>query len=165
MAPRELVISADVLAPERIQIITISGQKISKVLRVIPAIMKDIFKLESSAFYEDEMKFDTSGDPINFYGKWRGRVRKDERTTTWYTIIVQGSESKKDGNGTTEVRMIGTITTKLPYDNPLQIAASQAYLYFSYKEQRRKYIVDSKRMLLDFDKEVRREFGVVGAET
>src|SRR3972149_9749172 len=150
--PEKMILRADILAPDYVKILTFSGQNISSVLKIIPSLMKDVFKLESSAFYEDEMKWDTTGDPINFFGACRGREKKDQRTTLFYIVKIQGSESKKDKNGTVEVRITGSILTEFPYENPFQKVLTFSYVRFSYKEQRMKYIVYGRKKLEEFER-------------
>jgi len=95
----ELQLKTDILAPRHVKTLKFSGFFPSRFLKLIPSLIKGVFRLSSTRFFEDKIKWDKSADPIEFYGEWRGRDDKDERTSVWVKIKVQGVQKEKDKHG------------------------------------------------------------------
>jgi len=158
----ELKLKADILAPQHEKILKYSGFHPSRVLKFIPTLIKDVFKITSTNFYEDFIKWDKSVDPIGFYGAWRGVDVKDFRTNLWVNVKVQGEQEEKSKKGEVTIRISGILMTTLPYTNFLEKIISRSYSYLYYSEHRRRYIAEAKRLLDIFESEVRKQLEIIG---
>jgi hypothetical protein len=159
--PDELVLSEHLLAPEYFKSIVFSGYNPASLLKVIPQLMKDAFRIESPAFYEDVVRWDVSSDPITFYAEWRAIESKDVRTNTVGTIIIQGAQNKKDKIGTVTVWILGRLQTKLPNKNVLDKMLNKTYTWLFYNNVRRTYLDEGKRRINWLDTEIRRLFDIM----
>ena len=159
----ELVLKADVLAPKDEKTLNFSVHHPSKVIDVIPGLIREVFKLTGTNLFEDKLKWDTSASVTSFYGSWRGKDSKDARTTIWAKVKVQGKQSK-DKSGSITILISGELITKLPYTNIFQKIIARAYSYMFYSERRRKYIEEARRRLDILENEMRRTFEIKGRE-
>jgi hypothetical protein len=157
-----LKLKSDVLAPHNVKTIKFSGDHTSRILKIIPPLMKNIFKITSTKFFEDSVKWDTSGDPTSFYAVWRGRDDKDARTSVWVIVKVQGDETEKDKKGNLTIYISGILVTTLPYDNAFWKVISQTYSRVFYSEQRRRYIAEARRYLEILESEIRKQLEIMG---
>jgi len=153
----ELQLKTDILAPRHVKTLKFSGFFPSRFLKLIPSLIKGVFRLSSTRFFEDKIKWDKSADPIEFYGEWRGRDDKDERTSVWVKIKVQGVQKEKDKHGEITIEITSSLVTKLPYSNFLEKALVRTYSYLFYSEQRRKYIIEARRRLNIIEDELKKE--------
>jgi len=158
----ELKLKADILLPQHEKILKYSGSHPSRVLKIIPTLVKDTFKIRSTNFYEDSIKWDTSADPIAFYGAWRGVDSKDARTSLWVNVKVQGEQEDKSKKGEVTIWISGTLVTDLPYTNILEKMISRSYSYLFYAEHRRRYIAEAKRLFEIFEGEIRKQLEMMG---
>ena len=141
----ELVITQDILAPETSKTLTITGNHPSRLLSRIPSTLPDLLMIDSSNIYEDELKWDASEPDKNyFWGRWRARVKKDQRTTLWFEVKVQGEQNTKDKHGKVTVRLKGVITSRWKFSTPIDKALGYFYLHNVYANQRLKYIEEGK---------------------
>ncbi len=152
----ELRLKSDILAPQHVKVIKISGHNPSKALKIIPSSVKRIFRLGPADFFEDRIKWDTSGEKITFFAQWRGRVKKDVRTNIWVKVRVQGKESLKDKKGDLTVWITGELLTKFPYTNFLEKFIAKSYSFFFYSEHARKYVTEAKRLFDMLENEIKR---------
>jgi hypothetical protein len=152
----ELRLRADILAPQHVKVIKVSGHNPSKALKSIPSLIKQIFRLGPADFFEDRIKWDTSGETIGFFAQWRGRVKKDARTNIWVKVRIQGKESPKDKKGELTVWITGELVTTLPYRSILEKAIARSYSFFFYSEHRRRYVVEAKRLFDILESEIKK---------
>lgn len=160
----DLVLKSDILAPEPEKTLKFSLYHPSKILGMVPELIKEIFKISGTNLFEDEIKWDTSGNVTKFYGSWRGKDAKDARATVWSKIKVLGEQSPKDKKGSIEILISGELIVKLPYKNILEKAIARLYSYWFYSEKRRKYTTEAKGRLDILENEIRRIFEVRGRE-
>jgi hypothetical protein len=156
----ELQMKADILAPEHTKVIKFSGDHPSKTFKFIPNLIKEVFKITSTNFYEDKIKWDKSDDPIGFYGEWRGVDKKDNRTTIWVKIKVQGNQTEKEKKGEVTIWISGVIITKITYSNVIDKSLFKAYSRFFYSNQRRYYIEEARTRFKILENEIKRELGI-----
>ncbi len=158
----ELQLKTDILAPKHIKTLKFSGYYPSRFLKIVPSIMKEIFKLTSTKLFEDKIQWDKSSDPIEFYGEWRGRDDKDARTSVWIKVKVHGIQREKDKNGEITIEITSTLFTKLPYSNFLEKMLVKTYSYLFYSEQRRNYIIKARRLLEVLENQLKKELETMG---
>lgn len=158
----ELQLKTDILAPRHTKTLTFSGYYPSRFLKIIPTLMKEVFRLSSTKFFEDKIKWDKSGDPIEFYGEWRGRDDKDARTSVWVNVTVQGTQKEKDKKGEVTIGITSTLVTKLPYSNFLEKILVRVYSYLFYSELRRKYVIKARKSLEILEAGLKKELERMG---
>jgi len=159
----EIKVKYDILSPEPTKSLEFTGTNVSKLISLIPDILKDIFRVEDSSIFEDELKWDVSGEDTEFFGTWRAKVSKDTRTTVWISVKIQGEENK-DKNGHVVVRMSGTITSSFSFENILEKALGWLHIRNVYSKQLRNYIEESKQQLNKLENEIRRKFQIIEQE-
>lgn len=130
-------------------------------MKMMPDIIKDTLKVEGGSVFEDKLKWDVSGDPVSFYGEWRGKYNFDGRSNAFFKIQVQGSQGAKDKMGKINITIKGSLETKFPFTTFLHRAVVLIYMYAFYNNQRRKYI-DMGKVLVDrIEDEIRSAFNLI----
>jgi len=157
----ELKIKTDVLAPESVKVLKFSGYNPTRFLKIVPDLMKEVFRLTGSKFYEDKIKWDTSTENTEFYGEWRGKDVKDGRSSVWVKIKLQGSQHDKEKNGEIMIEIKGEMVTKFGYSNFLDKALYLTYSKLFYSDLRRRYISEAKRDLEKIENELKKELEVM----
>ena len=158
--PTFLRLVTDVLSPHYDKIIKYSGDHPSKVFKIIPTLIKLTFRITSTKFYEDDVRWDRSTDIIDFYGQWRGKDEKDGRTSIWIKVRVMGKQRTKDKKGNVTIYLEPYMVTKLRYSNFFDKALARMYSYFFYGNQRRKYISRELTYIKQFEDELKKELGI-----
>lgn len=156
----DLKLLSDVFSPHYVKTLRYEGDHPSRTLKFMPNLMKSIFRVTSTNFYEDEVKWDRSSEMIEFYGQWRGKYTHDARTTFWIKVKVIGKQNAKDKKGYVTVYIHPFLVTKLPYTNFLDKALYFSYTRLFYKAQRRKYIEKQLYLSNRFEQELRKELGI-----
>lgn len=158
----DLQMKADILAPENTKVIKFSGDHPSIVLKLIPSLIKETFKVSSTNFYEDRIKWDISGDPIGFYGEWRGADKKDNKTSVWIKVKTQGEQTQKEKKGEVTIWISGIIATKFSYSNILDKSLVKIYSRLFYSEQRRRHVEEARRRFIILENEIKKQLGIGG---
>jgi hypothetical protein len=157
----DLRLSVDVFSPHYVKTLRYTGDHPSRTLKIIPNLIKSTFKITSTNFYEDEIKWDKSApETIEFFGQWRGREPKDVRTNFWVKVKVIGKQNAKDKKGTVTIYIHPYMITTIPYSNFLDRALAYTYSHFFYGEQRRKYITKDLIYLKRFEDLLKQELGI-----
>jgi hypothetical protein len=151
-------LKADILAPEHMKTLRYEGNHPSRILKIIPDLIKDVFILTGTKLFEDVIKWDVSGDPVEFFGAWRGKDGKDKRTTVWVDIKVNGKQSKEKKEGFVIVYLTAYILTDVSTKGPGGQAVTWIYKKAFYSEQRKKYIEEARKRLNTLENEIRRYF-------
>ncbi len=155
----------DVLAPNREFIADFFNvHKPTQLAKDMHDIAKWNWRIPSAATYADRLEWDTTDDPINWFGEWRYRDKKDKWTTVWIRVICQGTYDKKTKTGSVTVKVKPTMFTKFESTNPLAAGIFWFYLQTFYKGQLRKYLEMSQARVRDFDAIVRERLGITQAE-
>jgi hypothetical protein len=155
-----LRLRAEVFQPQNFKTIRYEGHHPSRVLQFIPGLMKKAFKITSTDFYEDEIKWDVSGDPIEFLGLWRAKDDLDNRTLVWTKIKVIGKQNKKDKMGFVDINIEPWMYTELPYSNIMDKMLAKSYSFLYYGNIRRKYIKRELIKLKKLENSIREELGL-----
>ncbi|MEM5778232.1 MAG: hypothetical protein QXD43_02420 [Candidatus Aenigmatarchaeota archaeon] len=158
----ELKQRTEVLAPHYVKVIKFSGNHPSRVLKFIPGLIKEIFKITSTNFFEDVIKWDNLTETNKFYAAWRGKDGKDERTTLWVDVKVQGEQNEKTKIGNVTIWLRSYLITKFPYSNSLHKLILRTYSYYFYSEQRRKYAEEARKLLNILEKEIKTQLNIGG---
>lgn len=153
----KLEIKTDILAPAHKKVLNFTGQNPSRFLKIIPDLMKVVFRLSGSKFYEDRIKWDKTTENREFYAEWRGKDDKDNRTSVWAKIKMQGSQNEKDKNGNITIEIMGEMSTTFDYSNFIDKGLYLAYSRLFYSEQRRKYVLEAKKRLETIENELKKE--------
>jgi hypothetical protein len=156
----KLRMRAEVFSPQNVKVINYSGYHPSKTLKIIPSLIRSVFRITSTDFYEDEIKWDVSGDPIEFFGQWRGKDEKDDRTLVWIKVKVDGKQNSKDKMGTVTIYIEPFMITEFPYSNFLDKSLVKTYSYFYYGNIRRDYIEEELNLLKKFEDQLREQLGI-----
>lgn len=154
-------ITTDILAPSDKKIIEYTGFHPSRIIKMMPDIIKDTLKVEGGSVFEDKIKWDVSGDPVSFYGDWRGKYAFDGHSSANFKINVQGSQGAKDRIGKVKITIKGAVETKLPFTTPFHRSAVWFYAYFFYNKQRREYIDMGKVLVNRIEDEIRSAFNLI----
>lgn len=157
-----LNIKTDILAPDHKKVLKFSGHDPTRFLKIIPDLMKSVFRLSSSKFFEDKLKWDVSSESTSFYADWRGKDDKDGRSSVWAKINAQGSFNPKDRMGKITITIEGTMVTKFKYSNFLDKALYLTYSKLFYSELRRKYVKGAKNNLETIENELKKELEAMG---
>lgn len=151
-------LKADILAPEHVKTLRYEGNHPSRALKIIPDLIRDVFRLTGTKLFEDVIKWDVSGDPVDFFGAWRGKEGKDKRTTVWVDVKVNGKQSKEKKEGFVIVYITAYILTDVSSKGPGGQAVTWIYKRALYSEQRRRYIEEARKRLNELENEIRRYF-------
>ena len=145
----------EVLAPHYLKTLKFSGYHPSRTLKIVPTLIREVFKITSTNFFEDVIKWDNSSENNMFFGAWRGKDTKDERTTLWAQIKVQGEQNEKNLKGNVTVWLRSYLITTFQYSNPLIKELLRLYAYYFYSERRRLYTEEARNLLNMLEKELR----------
>ena len=163
--PEEFKIRTDLLAPEFVKTLEFSGYDPTRLFAIIPELLKDVFKLDSPKIFEDEIKWDNAADPIKFFGHWRAKDTKDERTKVWPIIKMQGEVHTQDKRGSVTIWIYGYMEATYPWENLLDKIVTRINLWFFYAEQKRKYLEEARLRLNILESEVRKVFEIMQKES
>lgn len=155
------MIKTDILAPSDSRIIEYTGFHPSRLIRMLPDIIKDALRVEGGDVFEDRIKWDVSADPISFYGDWRGKYAFDGRSSAVFKLNIQGSQSAKDKVGKVKIVIKGAIETKFPLTTFLHRIFVPIYMYVFYNKQRREYLETGKVLIDRIEDEIRSMFNLI----
>jgi len=157
----ELRQRTEVLAPHFLKIIRYTGDNPTKVLKMMPGLIRGIFKVTSTNFFEDRFKWDNVVENNAFFDTWRGKYTEDERTTLWVDVKVQGIQNEKTKEGNVTIWLRAYLITKIPYSNFLHKVIQKIYSKYFYSDQRRMYNEKARRNLDILEKEIRAQLGMM----
>ncbi len=157
-------IITDLLAPASKKTLEYNGYHPSKIIKMMSEIIKNTLKVEGGGVFEDKIKWDVSGDPVSFYGEWRGKSSFDGRSFAVFKINVQGSQGAKDKMGKVKIGISGTLETKFPFTTPFHRSAVWFYMYAFYNKQRRGYLEAGKIIADRIEGEIRSAFNLIQRE-
>ncbi|MEM7820314.1 MAG: hypothetical protein QW761_01795 [Candidatus Aenigmatarchaeota archaeon] len=150
----------DIFVPEQIKTIVLTVENPARIFSTIQDLLLESFRRTSPDFYEDIIKWDVSGDPIEFYGSWRIRDPKDARTTVWGIVTVQGKQSVKDKSGRKPIWLKFWLVTKIPYKTPIDKSIAWLYMKMFYAERKRLYLAKAKEHFDRLENNIRAMFGI-----
>jgi len=157
----EISIKTDVYTPETTKTVSFQGYHPSRLLSAMPNLLMDVFKLESAGIYEDQFKWDDSVDPDSFYVIWRGLKGFDKFSKFVFSVVIMGTQNKKDKMGSANVTMRAEIKTTMGQKTPLHWIANRVYMSKFYNDFRRKYVKMAKEEVTQFEEEVKALFNLM----
>ena len=158
----ELKQRSEVLAPHFLKTMKFEGENTTRVLKILPSLIRSVFKVTSTNFFEDKFKWDNVSENNDFYGQWRGKYGEDKRTTLWIDVRTQGTQNEKTRKGNVTIWLRAYFITKFPYRNVLDKTLLRVYSYYVYSNQRRFYSEKTRRDLDIMEKEIRAQLGMMG---
>lgn len=154
-------ITTDILAPSEKKTIEYSGFHPSRMIKLLPEILKSAMIIKPKDIFEDKIKWDVSADPISFYGEWHINYTFDARSKAKYKIVLQGSQGAKDKMGNIKITIKGSVETSFPFTTFLHRSVFWIYNYAFYNSQRRKYIEAAKVLVDRVEDEMRSAFNLI----
>ncbi len=162
------VIKQDVLVPQHEYLREYTGNNPARLFKFIPSEMQFLWQLETSMFFEDKIYWDKSGDPITFYGEWRGKIKNmaDAFTIPWLKVRIQGYQATQTKIGTATIWIYPWLQTEFKYTNPFFDSLRYFYIKTLYQKQIHEFVKRQKEIADKFDKAIRELFEVhhVGKE-
>ena len=156
----KIQILSDVFSPHYVKTLRYEGDHPSRVLKFMPLLMRLTYRITTTNFYEDEIRWDRSSELIDFLGQWRGKFVHDARTTFWIKVKVIGRQNSKDKKGYVTIYIHPYLVTRFDNNNFLDKAFYFSYTRLFYKAQRRKYIEKQLRLADRFERELKKELGI-----
>jgi len=156
----KLEIKTDVLAPQHELSNDYEGFHPSRLLKEIPELMKATWFFTSSKFFPDFLKWDVTGDDIEFFGQWRGRDPKDRFSDAWIKVKIHGEQNKKTKAGNVNVKVYGHIETTFETKNFIDDLIKKWFIKNTYQKQIKDYIRDEAEKIAKFDGEIRTIFEI-----
>ena len=148
-------IKTNVLAPEEDITREFEGDNPAKLFNVMNEKIRSVFKVGAASFFDDKIKWDKLGDPVEFFGQWRGKDAKDQWTTFWVKVVILGKQNKKDKRGKVKIKIKPWLVTKIPYSTTFDKAMKNINMKSFYKKQIKKYVEETSRQVEEFDNELR----------
>jgi len=156
------VLKTQILSPEEEKSISFSGSNPARFFKIIPGLIKHIFKVTSSHFFEDRIKWDVGETSVQFYGMWRGEEGKDRRSRVWAQVKLQGVQNlDKEKIGEGVILLTGFVETSFPYLTILDKTLYKTYTYLYYNNQIRYYLEEARRRFQTLETELKREIGLI----
>lgn len=136
----EIKIQDDLLAPASKYVIAFKGYKPFAVIDMLPHLVKDILHISSKDFWEEDIRWDITSEPREFFAILRSRKKFDRWSKIELKFTLRGHQSSKDSYGDLELEIEGTLDTKYMYSNFLQRGLWWTFNRMFYYKQRRMYI-------------------------
>lgn len=156
----DLNLVTDVFSPHYVKTLRYEGDHPSRTLKLCPFIMRVTFRVTSTNFYEDEIKWDVSSEPVEFFGEWRGVNKIDARTSLWVKVKVIGKQNSKDKKGYATIYIHPYMKTKIPNSNALDKVLAPIYSRLFYRGQIKRYIERKLILCQRFEDDLKKELGI-----
>ena len=157
-------ITTNILAPAPSKKVQYIGPNPGRIFKLIPDMVKTTLGISSGSFWEDEIRWDASSNPVSFYGFWRGKKGLDALTTLWFVIEIRGTQDKESKQGDISVKLTGKIDTQIKYMTIIDKGLILAYQRMFYKNQRLNYIEEANRKIETLEDLIREEFNLMRIE-
>lgn len=150
----------DVFSPHYVKTLRFEGDHPSRTLKLLPFLMRMTFRITSTNFYEDDIKWDVSAEPVEFFGEWRGVSGIDERTKFWIKTKVIGKQNSEDKKGYATIYIHPYMKTKIPYSSTLDKFLAPIYSRLFYRGQIKRYIERKLYFCQKFEDDLKKELGL-----
>jgi hypothetical protein len=157
----EIQIRTDVIAPEKEYVATYKN--VSRPTQLAPEMLlmgKSNWRVPSSCAYTDKIFWDVTTDPIDWYGEWRFRDKRDDFTKVLIRVICQGTYDKKTKMGDVTIKIKPVMVTEFKWNNPIVGALWYMWFRLFYQHELRKTIRLEQVRVQEFDDEVRTMLGI-----
>ncbi len=162
MGKTKIVIQEDCLAPSRWIWLDYNGKNPFSVASKVAGMLQPFFGVSSAGVSETDFRWDTSGDPIEFYFTW-WVVRSDpfgRFTKQRFDIKTQGRQSKESKEGSFTLQLWGTLNTTFESSNPFARGLFFLYDYIFYARRRSEYLKDCEDTIREFRDEIKKHFNL-----
>ena len=157
----EIKIQDDLLAPSSKYVVKFKGHKPFEVINMLPRLVKNILHISSKDFWEEDIRWDITEEPREFFALLRSRKRFDKWSKVELKFTIRGHQSSKDGFGDIEVEIEGTLDTKYLYSNFLQRGLWWSFNRMFYHKQRRMYMDEGQDFCKKIKIETQRKLGIL----
>jgi len=154
----------EILAPKGSIIFEFAGKNPFVVVNMASGLLKDVMKITGKDVHEIDVRWDTTSDPREFYGIWKGKRTDDAWTKSYITIIIQGKYDLKNNSGAVRVELKGTVETGYDYSNFFQRGFWWMYNRSFYYKQRRNYIEFAKDNIYEIRAKMMDALGILHGE-
>jgi hypothetical protein len=148
------------LAPERKIVISYKGKNPFKPCPMARQLLKYRMKISSKDIWEDESRWDVTGDPRDFYHVIRARREMDNWSYIYIRLRIQGAQHSTDRTGWVKIWLEGWVETKFDYSNFIQRSLWLLFNYLFYYKQRRKYLDFGKDMIYQIRQDLMEALGI-----
>lgn len=160
----KIVIESNVLVPEYKKTLDYYGPHPSRILKELPELLQTIYKIKNKDVFEDDFRWDVSGDPISFYMEMRAQDAKDSKSKIWVGFRISGEQSAKDMVGKLKILMQSNLRTEIEYNNSTDRMLHWMYNRIFYEQQRLRYLEESRVRLERLADEIRSLFNIMKRE-
>ncbi len=157
-------IGTNILAPASSKTVQYIGPAPGRIFKLMPDMIKTTMGISAGSFWEDEIRWDASSNPVSFYGLWRGKKGLDALTKLWFEIEIRGTQDKETKQGDILVKLKGKLDTKIGYKTIIDKGFIIAYQKIFYKDQRLKYLEEANRKIQTLEDLIREEFNLMRRE-
>lgn len=163
------VIEDDILAPKGVILIEYRGPNPFAIYPKLRDFLMTIFEAKGLHIYEDDFRWDITGDPRSFFIKTRLEKGLDKFTKGTVSLQLQGKQPiDPRKSGSVEMRVGGKITTEYPIKTVFQkiVIKPFVWLYHNliYDNIRRRYIKIYKAGIERLEAEIRSTFNLIMRE-
>lgn len=160
----KIVYESDVLTPEYKKMLEYYGPHPSRILKELPDIIMAVYKIKNKDVFEDDFRWDASGDPIGFYAEYRAQDAKDSKSKVWIGFRIVGEQSAKDKVGKFKMQLRAYLKTEIEYNSSFTKSLHWLYNKFFYQEQRLRYMEEARVRLERLADEIRSLFSLMKRE-
>src|SRR3989338_6835411 len=150
----------DILAPSDTLKFKFKGKNPFTAMAITPGLIKETMKISAKDLFEHDIRWDVSGEPRDFYGKWMGKRKDDRWTVSFIRVLIQGKQDSKTKEGNAEIQIKGTIKTEYNYANFIHKWFWWVYNRSFYYKQRRMYIDSNKDDMLTIKRKLQIALGI-----
>lgn len=160
----KIVFESNVLTPEYKKTLDYYGPHPSKILKELPELLTTVYKIKNKDVFEDDFRWDISGDPTSFYMEMRAQDAKDSKSKIWVRFRITGEQSAKDRIGKMKILIHSYLTTEIKYNNSTDRMLHWIYNRIFYEQQRLKYLEEARVRLERVADEIRGLFNIMKRE-
>jgi len=160
------LIEDDILAPKGAILIEYKGLNPFSIYGKIRDMILTVFHARGVDYFEDDFRWDTTGEPINFFVRIHVDKKVDKWTRGYVYLRVQGSQPRDPLKpGWIQIEVSGKVSTAYPTETMFQKAIFYPFLYpyhyLMYNNIRRRYIRIYKEWIEHLEMEIRSTFNLM----
>ncbi len=161
------IIEDDLNVPKETKSIDYFGPDPFRIYSRIPPLLQIIFQARGVHLYEEDFRWDNSGDPMNFFFLFKLERHLDKLTTPIVKVRVFGHQPKDPSapTGRMKIEVIGTMRTIYPIEGWFGKAIFWPFLwiyhYLIYNQVRRRYMLMTNTRIERLMNELRAILGIM----
>ncbi len=159
--PNTIKIQDDLLAPSSKYVVKFKGHKPFDSVHILKNLVKGILHVSSKDFWEDDIRWDITEEPREFFAILKARKSMDKWSIINLKFTIRGHQSSKDGSGDIEMEIEGTLDTQYQYSNFLQRGLWWSFNRMFYYKQRRMYMDEGGDFCRQIKEAVQRKLGIL----